>query len=134
MIRYYKAWISYFSLLAIINILGVVSIPFTAESSTFFDVIWQVVTLIGLAGLFGYIKQVKIGSAVFWSAFLLLDLILYFGSVIYGHLEATELHGELGEAISINYELYILLPITIFLIPYWYGIFQYGFKSKAVWG
>ncbi|KPJ95159.1 MAG: hypothetical protein AMJ53_03390 [Gammaproteobacteria bacterium SG8_11] len=133
MIKYYKAWISYFALLAIINILGIASIPFTVENSTFFEVIWHVVTLIGLVGLFGYIKQVKIGSPVFWSAFLLVDLTLYFGTAVYGHLEAVKLYGELGKATSKNYELRVMLPLFIFLIPYWYGIFQYGFKSKTLW-
>ena len=104
-----------------------------AESNTFIYVTWQVVSLIGLMALFGYIKQIKIGSPILWSIFLAVDLSLFFGSAIYSHMEAIESHGELGQAISIRVELGVILSLTVLLLPYWFGIYIYAFKSKSIW-
>jgi hypothetical protein len=133
MIKYYKAWLTYLVFLAVINVLGILSTVFMSGNKTFIDVIWQVITLIGLLGLFGYIKQVKIGSSLFWCIFLAVDLSLFLGAVIYFHMQAVELSNEVGEVLPWDVELGLFLPVVVICFPYWYGIFQYGFKSKSIW-
>ena len=133
MIKYYKAWLTYLVFITVINVLGILSTAFMNGNKTFIDVISQVITLIGLLGLFGYIKQVKIGSSLFWGIIFAVDLSLFLGTVIFGHMQAVELSNEFGEVLPWDVELGLFLPFVVIFFPYWYGIFQYAFKSKSFW-
>lgn len=123
----------YLFFMVAMNVLGIIAIPFFYEDADFYDVTNQIIGVFGLIGLYGFIKGIPIGSKNIWAAVLIIELLLIIGYGIYESVEIIKGTSEL------NYEDYwkFYIPANIVLIlillPYWYALFQYGFRSKDIW-
>lgn len=124
----------YFVLMAALNVLGIIAIPFFIEETEFLDVIYQVVNVIGLIGLYGFIKNIPIGSPRIWATILAAEMIMFVGYDLYQVLGMTEIEDDVNYLE--DWKLYALatLVLAVFLTPYWYALYRYSFKSKEVWG
>jgi len=119
--------------MVVINLLGIIAIPFFYEDTDYFEVINQMIGVFGLIGLYGFIKGIPIGSKIIWAGILVIELLMIIGYGIYESVEIVQGTSEF------SYEDYwkIYIPanivLVLILLPYWYALFQYGFKSKSIW-
>lgn len=82
----------------------------------------------GLVGLYGYIWCKRIGLPLIWKILLIFEMTVLV-VISYNFSTNPEFLSEFS-----GLELFVMCGVIIFLmVPYWYGLFQYGFRAHDVW-
>lgn len=107
------AWWFYFALVAVLATLSL----FGARSPL--DFAAGVINAIGLIGVWGYLRQVAVGYRVLWVGYFALSVV------------ASLLALGLNAADSVPAGA--LLLALVFVLPLYYALWQYAFRSPGVW-
>jgi hypothetical protein len=95
-----------------------------SRSQLLLDTFW----VIGLVPLYGYVKQIPLGSATFWRTYLGLSLLVFIGQFIYAfYVVGSEIRPALGAALK------GLALAVVFIAPMWWANYLYAFRSPHLW-
>jgi len=84
-------------------------------------------SLLGFVGLFGYAYRKTFFNAVVWK---LTFFVIIFWDAAYG-LFLYELRST--SVISLRLKVGIILFVSCLLLPYYFGLYRYGYKSDDIW-
>ena len=124
------AWKTYFWLLLSFSLITLgfdMQDVFNGHYPEVSDVFATIISLIGIAGVFGYVYKKALFDARFWKLILFVNLLTLFFTVyiIYISYEgATEykIEGTL-----------LLMAMLIIILPETIALYLYSFKSKFLW-
>lgn len=112
------AWWLYFALMLALVVLSLLSGPASP-----LDVVFGIVNAVALAGLWGYIRQVAVGSCMFWAGYFVLSVLLNLASLLV-NIATAEGSGVPFAIIALSAAL--VLPLHI-------ALWRYAFCSRAAW-
>jgi hypothetical protein len=90
------------------------------------DIVLSIFFGMGIAGLWGYINELRIGARPFWVAYFVITMSMV-GYAVLKMLISPELRAW-GQ-------LWVLVGIAMGLsLPQWIALWRYAFRSPQVWG
>lgn len=116
-----------------LNALGTTAILFFSEDTEFFDVTNQIIGVFGLIGLYGFIRGISIGLPIIWAIVFIVEIGMIIGFGIYESVEIVRGTSEFERGDYWKIYIPANFVLIIILLPYWYALFCYGFRSKNIW-
>lgn len=123
-------WTIYFWLIALLvgaSAIGRVYLFFTREIVTAYDLIESLISLIAMAGLYGFVYQTPIITPVFWKIVWIALLLTWVWS-LFGAKNV-----ELIEQIGLAKGAAVISLISMLGIPTLVGLCIYSFRSATLW-
>jgi hypothetical protein len=111
-------WWLYFALM-----LGLTALSLLSSISSPLDLATSIVSAFGLAGLWGYIRQVAVGWRLLWAAYFALSLALNVAML-------TLTLVELGPSSEL-FAVWLLVSLLVF--PLYLALWRYAYRSPAAW-
>lgn len=122
-------WKAYFVVVVVLTAIGTgAAFVFADEMAmTWPGYSFFVLYVIQLVGLFGFVYRRGIAHPLLWRLVFLTTVVSEFWDI---HQTATD-----TESVFSLPALFVAVIVFVYLIqiPMWFGLFQYGFRSKALW-
>jgi hypothetical protein len=112
------AWWYYFWLLVVFAVLS----PLLFEGLE--DWLYWLVSLVPLAGLWGYLKRRPLGHRYFWAAYFVLSIL----NIAYGVVLLAQLPSDWRMASAAAFVVCYVLAFPLLL-----ALWRYSFRSPGIW-
>ena len=94
-----------------------------------YDYIEAVLWLVGILGLYGFSFRRGFGKANYWKVIFIIILAV---EVVYPAVELLREWSPVAEEESNGLSLFLLAALVL-MVPYYIGLYLYGWRSKALW-